>query len=772
MKKTIKREITIKTGGAILLILFIIFSFLIYNFRTVQITKVKEQMNKSINNIAFKIDAQNHHMVSLLQMMVNYQKLAGFGKRKESVDYLFDILDEHSQVLGAAYCYEPNADGQDNKDMAKIKKALNSTGRFMPYVVRKSTGQQEVLLTKVMGLDKQFYQQPKKTKELTITDPFNYQGTMMVSYSAPIIIDNQFKGIAAIDRSLEQIQNYLHSLNSFSTSEFYLISPNDRIIATSKQEKFLGHNCEQLTVDFDFEQGNSLGQRNDKFWVSATVDTGQWQIVMSIDKQEALAKVNDLTKNMIGLGILAVILLSLFLYYLIYQSLKPIPKATIFAQNLAAENFNTPYLNVESEDEIGQLATALNKMKDKLHSKIIKINQSNKELEKEKNKLEKYLNITEVMFVVIDRNNQVKLINDKGAQILGLAKKEIKGQNIIDNFVSEEEKEEAKEHAKQLLTGEKELISNFETTVVNAQGEERIIIWNCTVLKDDQGKVQGILNSGTDITEQRLLQEELEYNKLKTQFFANLSHEFKTPLNLILSSLQMLEFAEENNSQSSSNLNLKRYTKLIKQNSYRLLRLVNNLVDLTRINANSFELNYNNYDLVALIRNITLSVQDYVENKNRHLSFNTELETQIMACDFFSLERIMLNLISNAVKFTDEGDRITVGLKKRDNKMIISVADTGVGIPETQQETIFQQFRQVNKSFTRSHEGSGIGLSLVKSLVEMHEGQIRVESTLGEGSKFIIELPITKIATSEVKDKQPEDLFEMIELEFADLDTK
>ena len=181
-------------------------------------------------------------------------------------------------------------------------------------------------------------------------------------------------------------------------------------------------------------------------------------------------------------------------------------------------------------------------------------------------------------------------------------------------------------------------------------------------------------------------------------------------------------------------------------------------------------MNFHNYDIVQLIKNIVLSVEDYVENKKRNLYFNSHLESEIIACDFFSLERIMLNLISNAVKFTDEDDDIIVELFKENDEIVITVADTGVGIPKSQQEAIFKQFRQVDKSFTRNHEGSGIGLSLVKSLVDLHAGTIEVESTVDEGSEFIIKLPNRQLDETAIEDNQPEDLVEKIELEFADID--
>ncbi len=153
--------------------------------------------------------------------------------------------------------------------------------------------------------------------------------------------------------------------------------------------------------------------------------------------------------------------------------------------------------------------------------------------------------------------------------------------------------------------------------------------------------------------------------------------------------------------------------------------------------------------------------------------FDTDVEEKTIACDPDKIERIILNLLSNAVKFTKAEGQIAVNIYDRDDKALVTVKDTGIGIPEDKLETIFERFRQVDKSLTRSHEGSGIGLSLVKSLVEMHRGKISVRSELGKGSEFIVELP-SAVLTDEnsygkANDFAKRDNHEKVCIEFSDI---
>lgn len=274
----------------------------------------------------------------------------------------------------------------------------------------------------------------------------------------------------------------------------------------------------------------------------------------------------------------------------------------------------------------------------------------------------------------------------------------------------------------------------------------------------------------------KLLEQTIEYDKLKTEFFSNISHEIRTPLNIILSAIQLLDSLYENPSGRDDNFNVafKKYISIVRQNGYRLLRLINNIIDLTKIDSGFSQVNLHNHNIVSVVEDITLSVADYVKSKGIELLFDTDVEEKIIACDEEKIERIMLNLLSNSIKYTKSGGSIKVEVKDLGTSVMISVQDTGIGIPDNKLDVIFQRFRQVDELLTRKAEGSGIGLSLVKSFVEAHEGTISVNSVQGAGSEFIIILPSRTVESNELSHQALDCLdydnkIEKITIEFSDI---
>lgn len=264
-----------------------------------------------------------------------------------------------------------------------------------------------------------------------------------------------------------------------------------------------------------------------------------------------------------------------------------------------------------------------------------------------------------------------------------------------------------------------------------------------------------------------------EYNKILTDFFSNISHELKTPINVILSAVQLLYAKKKDGNSSDFMEQLDRLLAIIKQNCFRLIKLVSNLIDISKFESGFLKLELKNRNIVSVVENITLSVGDYIESKGVNIIFDTDAEERIMAVDADKIERIILNLLSNAVKFTDNGDKILVYIEDNDDIVRIAVKDSGEGIPEDKLDVIFDRFAQVENTFIKNREGSGIGLSLVKSLTEMHGGCIKVKSKLGEGSEFIIELPvrlIDNIQEDEMKDMLNNDnKIDKILIEFSDI---
>mgnify|MGYP001364678734 CR=1 FL=1 len=235
-------------------------------------------------------------------------------------------------------------------------------------------------------------------------------------------------------------------------------------------------------------------------------------------------------------------------------------------------------------------------------------------------------------------------------------------------------------------------------------------------------------------------EEAIAANEAKSIFMANISHELRTPLNILLSSTQLIKsYLDSNNTLDRNKLRQKINIQI--QNGYRLLRLINNIIDITKIDTGNFELLFRTCNIIKVIEDITLSVTEYANTKGIKILFDTDIEEKHINCDLDAIERILLNLLSNAIKFTPEGGSIFVTVKDMGKDIRISIKDTGIGIQEDKLDIIFKRFKQADNGLTREREGSGIGLSIVKALVEMHKGQIYVKSKYMHGSEFIVELP-------------------------------
>ncbi|AKL96030.1 signal transduction histidine kinase [Clostridium aceticum] len=257
--------------------------------------------------------------------------------------------------------------------------------------------------------------------------------------------------------------------------------------------------------------------------------------------------------------------------------------------------------------------------------------------------------------------------------------------------------------------------------------------------------------------------------KIKDEFLVIMSHEFKTPLNVINAALQAI------NDLYSHLLpeKVKKHLKRIKTNCFRQIRLVNNLLDITRYNAGHMKLHKRNLDIVFLSRSITESVLIFANQKGVGIYFSSSIEDLEMAIDEEKYERILLNLLSNAIKFTPKGNSIYVHVFCEGSKVLISVKDEGVGIPQDKQEHVFERFGQVDNTLTRQAEGTGIGLSLVKTLVSAFDGTIELESKVGCGSTFTVILPITKqkddLPTPEKFQLPDNRIMQAVEIEFSDI---
>ena len=269
--------------------------------------------------------------------------------------------------------------------------------------------------------------------------------------------------------------------------------------------------------------------------------------------------------------------------------------------------------------------------------------------------------------------------------------------------------------------------------------DEKTIDCYLQLLEDDKISITFV-----DISEEVNSQIEVKrlkiYDKEKTEFIANISHELKTPLNLLYSCIQLLDnFVDKSSVDFRSMYN--KHKNVLHINCERMTRLINNIMDLAKMDTGLLYAKFQNYNIVEIVEEVTLSVAQFALLKKIRVIFDTNEEECIIKCDASMIERAMLNLLSNAIKFSRENTSIFVNVEVDSKDVRIEVKDEGIGISKENKNIIFDKFIQVDKSFTRQSEGSGIGLSLVKSIVDAHESEIFVKSDINEGSTFVIVLP-------------------------------
>ena len=352
--------------------------------------------------------------------------------------------------------------------------------------------------------------------------------------------------------------------------------------------------------------------------------------------------------------------------------------------------------------------------------------------------------------VYLMENSRILFTNNAGAKILGAEFPSEVNHKNIDSFIkfSDEKKLEIKEalrtiekfgvwsniHEQFVRACDNEIL-NVETVASSLTFLNKDLIF--IVIRDISYRLKIEKLEKDAVENNKLVDKAKQYEIIRNEFFANISHELRTPLNLILSTLQVMEI------ENSSFVSFKnsKYINIMKRNSNRILKLVNNLIDITKIDGGYLKPTYSLCNIVSLVEDTTMSTLKYIKKKNIDLIFDTDIEEKNLYCDVNKIKRVILNLLSNSAKFTNSQGFISVSVRNKNSFIEISVKDTGIGIQRDKQKIIFEKFAQVDKSLSRISEGTGMGLSIVKSFIELHKGSVKLVSSYGKGSEFIISIP-------------------------------
>ncbi|MBN7774475.1 sensor histidine kinase [Clostridium aminobutyricum] len=414
-----------------------------------------------------------------------------------------------------------------------------------------------------------------------------------------------------------------------------------------------------------------------------------------------------------AIGLVITVLLGVFIARSITT---PINDVTEKAEKMAKGDFSQE-VSVKSNDEIGRLAEMFNLLRTQLDATL-------SEISSEKNKMETILQHMGDGLIAVNLSGQIIHANPAALNMLRTTAAELNLRSY-DSLIQELSEELTLEQLMKKCT-EGDLSGIFEKGGFTYATRYD---W----FKDESGNDMGIILLLQDITQRQKLE------NIQMDFVANVSHELKTPLTTIKSYTETLLDGCVEDAETVSN-----FLEIINAEADRMNRLVKDLLQLSRLDNNQEILNRKETNLVSLIKAAVKKVEITANNKKQHLNCLFNLEERIpVDMDKDRIEQVILNILSNAIKYTKEGGRIDIDVLKLGKNAVVTVTDNGIGIPVTEQSRVFERFFRVDKARSRDLGGTGLGLAISKQIVEAHQGTIKLESKDGKGTKVTIALPLS-----------------------------
>lgn len=395
---------------------------------------------------------------------------------------------------------------------------------------------------------------------------------------------------------------------------------------------------------------------------------------------------------------------AIFSSKLAYIIVKPIKDLEFITTRIARGELDRR-VSINSKDEIGQLANTFNNMAARLQYTL-------KDSLEKHNKLEAILKSMDSGVIAVDKNYKVIMINPYAEKIFGI-NKDIIGQNLMD-FIRDYELE-------------KIFKNNEESKEINILWpEKRVLKAKTADIMSDRYHI-GTVAVVQDITDIRKLE------NMRSQFVANVSHELKTPLTSIKGFTETLRYVESKETRE-------KFLTIIDDETDRLTRLISDILTLSDIEQHKEGKQKEDIDVVASMEDVYNLMKNTADKKHIKLQITTE-DNYILYGEKDRFKQMLINLIDNAIKYSEEGDSVFIGTKKDGDSYLIIIEDTGVGISEEHIPRLFERFYRVDKARSRASGGTGLGLAIVKHIVLSFNGEILVESKLGKGTKFIVKIP-------------------------------
>lgn len=540
---------------------------------------------------------------------------------------------------------------------------------------------------------------------------------------------NDYKNLK--DHELE-IQKNIETWGKSIQEEIFIVDNNFKIIAVASENKSQIDKSSIGILEESLIVSGLKGQIAEKDGFSSNQGIPVKNMVFPIGKEgsaigvlylradiTSVYKALDRSKMIFIRAMLLALLITVLLGFLIARSITvPINDVTEKAEKMAQGDFSQE-VSVKSDDEIGRLAEMFNLLREKLNFTL-------SEISNEKSKLETILKYMADGLIAVDLSGHIIHANSAAKSMLKISEDEINREHF-DVIMSK--------YNKTLK------LDTMKQKSANGGGYENFDYKNSTFFvryvrfMDENDRDVGMILMIQDITERQKLE------NMQKEFVANVSHELKTPLTTIKSYTETLLDGAVSDAET-----VRGFLSVVDDEADRMSRLVRDLLQLSRLDFNREKWNKRDNDIIGILKNVIKKIEFTAKNKNQKLIavFN---ETDIVKVysDKDKIEQVLLNILSNAIKYTQEGGQIGIDAMKMAGNVNIIITDDGMGIPANEIPRIFERFYRVDKARSRAMGGTGLGLSIARQIIEEHKGTIKVESSEGVGTKVTLTLPLQEV---------------------------
>jgi two-component system phosphate regulon sensor histidine kinase PhoR len=513
------------------------------------------------------------------------------------------------------------------------------------------------------------------------------------------------------NRRFKELDSFLKNLTDKINARITVINKEGTVLADTEKDPATMENHKIRPEVVDALSGGvgksmrfSVTLEEELLYVALPIEQNSkilWVVRMSIPLKKIDSLLRELQLRII-IGIALITLLSICIAFLLSRGLsKPVSALVRAAKNLAKGEFRTR-VSLQAQGELKELEISFNEMAGRMEELFGNLSRRNEELDTIVSSIQEIL-------LVLDKNGRIKLTNES-------FKKALDNEDVQDKFYWEVIRcPDFSELIKKVMEERKSHIQEIEF-------RDKNYLCSVTFLSSKEEMVAVLY----DITELKNLEQ------MKKDFVANMSHELRTPLTAIKGFVETLEEEEE--------IKNVQYLEIIKRHTDRLMNIVNDLLVLSELEQTGSTLVLENVNLASLAENILKVFEQGSKEKGIQLKLVAGKDLKIIKADPFKLEQMFINLLDNAIKYTERGE-VSIALKQTDSQSIIEISDTGIGIPASHLPRIFERFYVVDKSRSKKLGGTGLGLSIVKHIVLLHGGNIDVESSQGMGTKCTIVLP-------------------------------